>query len=275
MFRLWMLVCVFAIALTLPASAADDVPKKDDTTDQIVNALLSHEVTLPKGNLNDIPLLELLSHLAAKHALTFVINEESFKVVGSPNIKEEKPRLATTQLNGLRLHQFLRVTLDSMGATYLVRNNSIEIVPVEHAAKVTKATLKPTGDKDARPQLIEPLVSFIVKEKPLNETVEQIATMYDLTVVVSPQSGDARTGFVSARLLNLPADKALELLALQADLRVVRRGAAFLITSKDHANELFGEELVKERQRIELQKFRKMPVKPPSEKPPMPPAPKQ
>jgi hypothetical protein len=60
----------------------------------------------------------------------------------------------------------------------------------------------------------------------------------------------------------MPAEKALELLTLQADLRVVRRGTAFLITSKDHANEIFGEELEKERQRIELQKFREMLVTP-------------
>jgi type II secretory pathway component GspD/PulD (secretin) len=275
MFRLWMLVCVFAFALTVPTNAADEVPKKDDTTNQIVDVLLSQEVALPRGNLNDIPLLELLSSLSAKHALTFVINEERFKEVDVPNIKEEKPRLATTQLNGLRLHQFLRVTLDSMGATYLIRNNTIEIVPTQYAAKVTQATLQPTDNKDARTQLSEPLVSFVVKEKPLNEAVEQIAKLYDLTVVVSPQSGDARMGFVSARLLNMPADKALELLTLQADLRVVRRGAAFLITSKDHANEIFGEELEKERQKIELQKFREMPVKPlKPEKTPMPPAPK-
>src|SRR5262249_11837855 len=108
----------------------------------------------------------------------------------------------------------------------------------------------------------EPLISFIVKEKPLNETVEQIAKLYDLTVVVSPQAGDARTGFVSARLLNMPAEKALELLALQADLRVVRRGAAFFITSKDHANEIFTEEVEKELKKIELMKLRETLVKP-------------
>jgi hypothetical protein len=115
-------------------------------------------------------------------------------------------------------------------------------------------------------------VSAVVKEKPLNEVVAKIAEMYDLTVVVAPQAGDAKTGFVNARLLNTPADKALELLALQCDLRVVRRGSAFLITSRDQANELFGEKLDKERQLIEVQKLREAPAKPPAppEKPPEP-----
>jgi type II secretory pathway component GspD/PulD (secretin) len=194
--------------------------------------------------------------------------------VGQPNVKEEKPRLSSTELRGLHLHQFLRVVLDSVGATYLVRNNSIEIVSVQYAANLTKAALMPVEGSSVCRHLTQPLVSYIVKEKPLNETVTKIAEMYDLTVVVSPQAGDARMGFVSARLLNMPAEKALELLALQADLRVVRRGAAFLITSKDHANEIFGEELEKERQQIQLQKFREMPVKPPApEKPPEQPKP--
>ena len=71
-------------------------------------------------------------------------------------------------------------------------------------------------------------MSVIFKEKPLNEAVAKIAEMYDLTITVSPQVGDAKTGFVNARILNQPADKAIELLALQCDLRVVRRGTAYI-----------------------------------------------
>ena len=115
-------------------------------------------------------------------------------------------------------------------------------------------------------------MSAFFKEKPLNEAVAKIAEMYDLTVIVSPQSGDARTGFVTARLLNVPADKALELLAaLQCDLRASCSAAeaAFLITSRDHANELFDENMGRERQKIELQKLREAPAKPPA--PPAPP----
>ena len=65
----------------------------------------------------------------------------------------------------------------------------------------------------------------------------------------------------------MPADKAIDLLALQCDLRVVRRGTAFMLTSKDHANELFGEKLDKERQLIEVEQLRKGPAKPPEKAP--------
>lgn len=276
-FRMLALVCACGLALVIaPAVGEDrkDVPKpapQPKEADSLASLLaaLENEVQLKEGaNINEIPLFELLQDLSKRHAITFVIIEESFKANGSPNIREEKAKLATTQLRGLRLSQFLNVVLESMGATYLIKNSGIEIVPILYAAKVTKAGF--SQDEENRPRLNEPLVSALVKEKPLNEAVTKIAEMYDLTVIVSPQAGDAKSGFVTARLLNTPADKALELLALQCDLRVVRRGAAYLITSKDQANELFNEKLDKERQRIEIQKLREAPAKPP-----VPPAPEK
>jgi hypothetical protein len=240
--------------------------KKADPTEVLLTTL-EQEFQLKEGaNVNEIPLFELLQFISKQYSLTFVIDEESFKQFSQPNIKEEKPKFASTQLRGLTIRQFLTVTLESMGGTYLVKGNAIEIVPLQRAARVTKAGL--STEEGDRVRLNEPLVSAIFKEKPLNEAVAKIAEMYDLTVVVSPQAGDAKTGFVTARLLNVPADKAIELLALQCDLRVVRRGNAFLITSRDHANELFGEKLEKERQLIEIQKLREAPAKPPAPPPP-------
>ena len=278
MSRFAWLVAVCGLALTAAPAFADDpkpaAKKKADPTERILDAL-SQEFALKDGvNVNDTPLIELLQEVSKRGNLTFVINEESFKTEGQPNIKEEKPRFAATDLRGLTIHQFLTVALDSHGATYLVKNGTIEIVPTSHAARVTKSGV--SQEEVGRARLNEPLVSAIFKEKPFNEVVAKIAEMYDLTVIVSPQVGDAKTGFVTARLLNVPADKALELLALQCDLRVVRRGAAFLITSKDQANELFGEKLDRERQKIEVQKLREAPAKPPAppEVPPAPPAPK-
>ncbi len=237
------------------------------------------EVNLGDKNVNDIPLFELLQDFSKRFGLTFTINEEAFKQVGSPNVKEEKPNVAATRLRDVTVRQFLNVILDGMGATYLLRNGVIEIVPVHHAARVTRALLAEGGDESGRVRLAEPLVSVIFKEKPLNEAVAKVAEMYDLTVVVAPQAGDARTGFVTARLLNVPADQALELLAVQCDLRVARRGAAFLITTRDHANDLFEEKWERERKQIELQKLREAPAKPPGppapEKPPEKPAPEK
>jgi hypothetical protein len=274
--RFCALVCAFGLALGAaparggePGAKAEPKPaKKVDAAAEIL-AALGQPFQLRDGlNINDVPLFELVQDISKQTGVSFTINETSFKVVGQSNPKEEKPVLAATQLRDLTLHQFLALTLDSMGMVYLVRNGTIEIVSVQHAARVTRAGLTEEGEFV---RLKEPLVSVIVKEKPLNEVVAQLAEAHDLNVVVLPQSGDARTGFVTARLLNVPADKALELLALQGDLRVVRRGAAFLITSRDHAKELLDENLEKERKNLELKKLRDGPMGPAVPPPPPPP----
>ena len=257
----FLLAAVCGLAFAAAPALADDVKpaakKKADPTERILDAL-AQEYTLKDGvNLNEVPLVELLQDVSKRCQVPFVINDESFKANGQPNIKEEKPKSTALAAGDGTLHQFLTVTLDSLGATYLVKNGTIEIVPTMHAAKVTKSGV--SQDEDNRGRLHEPLVSAVFKEKPLNEAVAKIAEMYDLTVTFAPQAADAKAGFVTTRMLNLPADKALELLALQCDLRVVRRGTAFLLTSKDHATELFNEKLDRERQKIEVQKLREAP----------------
>ena len=285
MSRIAWIVCTCALALTTAPALAEERKEelKDDAkpakkvaarpadpTERLL-AALEQEYQLPEGaNINEIPLFELLQDCSKRYQLNFVINEEACKAAGIPAMREEKAKSAATALGGLTVRQFLNMVLESMNGTYLVKNNAIEIVPISYAAKMTKAAFTQAGE-GGRMQLNEPIVSAIVKEKPLNEVVAKIAEQYDLTVVVAPQVGDAKTGFVTARLLNAPADKALEMLALQHDLRVVRRGAGFLITTKDQANELFAEKQEKERQAIETQKLREAPTKPPV--PPAPPAP--
>jgi hypothetical protein len=260
--RLLMALAV-AVALGSGSAIADDPPaKKADSTAALLEVIFEQEVQLSDDNINDVPLYELVQKLSKRHAVTFIIQDEQFRAAEYPgDISEAKPRLRATNLRGLKMHQFLTTVLDSMGAAYIVKGDVIQIVPASHAAKLAKSD----GDAPGRPAL--PLVSLVVKEKPLNEAVALIAERYDLAVVVAPQAGDAKTGFVNARMMNLPAADALELLAIQSDLRVVRKGNAFLITSRDHANELFAEKLEKERQQIELDKFRAAPPPRPQPEP--------
>jgi hypothetical protein len=156
--------------------------------------------------------------------------------------------------------------LGQVDAAFLVRRDHIEFLPIAAAGKETKNLAD--DEDEASPRLAQPLVSMIFKEKPLNEAIAELADEYNLTVIVAPQSGDARTGFVTARLLNTPADRALELLAVQCDLRVAAKGNAFLITTRDHSNDLFNEVMERERSKIELEKLRAAP--PMAPQPPQP-----
>ncbi|MDB5311756.1 MAG: hypothetical protein JWO38_5958 [Gemmataceae bacterium] len=251
-----------------PAPPADAVRPKADQTAEILSVLRSRVAY--DGPLNETTLAELLATLGKKHKLTFVVRDRAFRDAGVDSVREAKPDMTATRLDGMSLHRFLDLVLDSQGATYLVRRDHVEIVPIAYAIKEAKVT---GADDDGATRLPHPLVSAIYREKPLNEAVADLAAEYDLTVIVSPQAGDNKTGFVTARLLNVPADEALELLAVQADLRVVRKGAAFLITGKDHANELFGERLDHERQKIEVDRLRFAPPTPQPPPAPVAPAP--
>ena len=263
MIRVFVLAALLTgLAISPRPSAADEPPKKPTRKDAAADLLhkLHHQQVTFDANPGDSPLAELLGLLGKRYEVTFVIREKAFRDAGTENIRDAKANLTATKFEGISLHQFLSTLLDDIGATYLIRAGYLEIVPVEFAAKEAKF---PT-DEDGITRMDCPLVSAIYKEKPFNEAVAELAELYDLNVVIAPQSADNKTGFVSARLLNVPADKALELLAVQADLRVVRKGNAFLITSTDHANGLFAEQLDKERQRAEIQRLKITPLAPPA-----------
>jgi tetratricopeptide (TPR) repeat protein len=121
-------------------------PNASETQKQLKSIIEGQEVELPKGNINEIPLLELLSHLSAKHKVTFIIMEEFFKADGQPNIKEEKPRLATTQLSGLKLGNFLDIVLQSMNATYIVRPDYIEVTTFQRRLEEKVTRVFPVAD---------------------------------------------------------------------------------------------------------------------------------
>ena len=264
MSRFALLLAVFALT-GAPAFSEEAKPAPAKKADPLERALaaLDGEFQLKEGtNVKEVPLLELLAYLSKQYNLSFVINEEAFKREGITNVRDAKPDVTATQFDGATVRQFLTTALDAVGATYLHKGGLIEIVPGRHAAAMAKVGAR--EDESGRARLPDPLVTAVFKEKPLNEAVAKVAEMYDLTVIVSPQAADAKAGFVTARLLNVPADKALDLLAVQCDLRVVRKGNAYLVTSRDHANELFNEKAERERQKIELDKLREAPAKPPA-----------
>jgi RNA polymerase sigma factor (sigma-70 family) len=247
-------------------------------TTKTIDVLFNHEIQI-EGNVNDMSLLDLLHFLSNKYAVTFVIREAAFRESGRPDIKEKKPNLTATRLRGLSFHGFLGQVLDSLDATYLIKGDGVvEIVPPAYAAMVTKSTLNKwaldENENDLK-SLQEPLVTLIEKQKPLADVIEMLANRYDLSVVLAPQARESRTMPVSAHFLNLPADKAFELLAEQCDLRVIRKGNAYLITTRDQAKELRAEQFEKERQKIELEKLRgtinktsTLPPQKPTSKPP-------
>jgi hypothetical protein len=267
-----------AVAVLVSAPQLGFAQEKKDATAELLARLRkpldlnSANPKLPKGAEipgNELPLQEFADYLTERQGVPVVLNTAAFLSGAGDDPMELK--VTMSKVKSLPLGVSLRQALAVLNATYLVRKGHIEIVPISFAAKEAKLS-EYEGDEPDR--LSQPLVSAIYKEKPANEALADLAEEYDLTIVVAPQAGDNKAGFVNARLLNVPADKAVELLAIQADLRVVKTGNAYLVTSKDHANELFDERFEKEQRALELARARYAPFLPKAPDPqPAPPAP--
>lgn len=230
----------FALLALSPAFAgAQD--KKDPLPELLAKLRKPAEMKLD----DPIRVTELGEMLTERFGLPVTMNSESFSThVGDVplNIMVNIPKA-----KGIPVGATLRQVLADRGLTYLVRKTHIEIVPITVAAKEAKVVAEEDGTIT-----LPTLVSAVHKEKPLNEALADLAEEHDLTIVVSPQAGENKAAFINARLLNVPADKAIELIALQADLRVIKKGNAWLITSKEHEQELFDQKLERSKQRKEV-----------------------
>ncbi len=252
MVRLLVLAGVLLFGATLHRVAVADEPKGGkaapapaDPTAQLL-AKLRQPLTLPA---DEMTLTEFAAQVEKATGVGVVINERAVRNEGEPDATVRPVRF-----KGATGAAVLRHTLDQLGATYLVRRDHVEIVPLDFARRAARQPA--ASDANGDPLESFPLVAAVFKERPLNAALEELAADHALTVIVAPQAADQKAAFVSARLMNVPADRAVELLALQADLRVVRRGAAFLVTSKEHAEAMFNERMDREQRKIELENLR-------------------
>jgi tetratricopeptide (TPR) repeat protein len=121
-------------------------PEPTEAQKQLKSLIEDQEVLLEEGNLNDIPLFELLQKLSKRYAVTFVIMEEHFKAEQVNDIKEKKPNLAATQLRGMKLGTFLDIVLLSMNATYIVRPDYVEITTFNRRLEEKVTRVFPVAD---------------------------------------------------------------------------------------------------------------------------------
>ncbi len=254
MVRLLMLAAALTFGATLHRVAVADEPKggKAAPADPTAQLLAKLKQPLALTAADELLLPEFAAQVEKAMDVPVSINTDAFR-----NDASSRPEEATVRVAGskkLAGSVVLRNALGGQGLTYLVRRDHVEIVPIAFALKESRQPAK--TDANGNELAPYPLVSAVFRDKPLNEALEQVAADHDLTIVLSPQAADQKAAFVTARLLNVPADRAVELLALQADLRVVRRGSAFLVTSKDHEGQLFNERNDRQRQKIETENMR-------------------
>lgn len=241
-----MLVAVLATGLlAMPGVRAQPGAGQDvaiPSAEKIVNILQLQRVSYEK-DLQTTPFKEVLEDLAKRHGVIFVVNKTAIGDRAATLDTAKAEQLSATKLEGLSLASFFEVyfrALPLYGITYLVRADHIEITTREAAqqeAGLLEAVdeAKESGEQGelvrAKARLNLPLVCVAVKDRALSAVLNDLSTAYGLNIVIEPSARPLLKTPLTERLLNVPADTAIELLAGQADLKVVRKGNTFRISS--------------------------------------------
>jgi type II secretory pathway component HofQ len=133
----------------------------------------------------------------------------------------------------VRLDTVLRKLLSRVpttsGATYIVRDNHIEIT----TGKALREEI--LGNSD-RPLL--PLVSARFNGLPLSDALRTLSEQTSFTITLDPRATEQGKTPLTTRLINVPVDTAVRLLADMAGLRSVQLDNVLYVTTPDNARTL-------------------------------------
>jgi hypothetical protein len=232
MFRMSILALLVTGLLATPSVRAAD-KSAADTAEKIIAVLHDAKLKYEK-DLRTTPFQEVLDDLEKMHGLKFIINKAKFGAERAMMDAMKAEMLNTKVLDGMCLHAFLKAYMAALpleDVTYVVRPDHIEITT--KSAVREEAGLDESETDDATPSRINlPMVCLAVKEKQLSAVFDELRRVYGLNIVAIPSRADNRLKTsITIQLLNVPADTALELIAEQAELGVVRKGNTFRIIS--------------------------------------------
>ncbi len=257
----WLMSAAFAAALAAPAAAdgggKPPAPPKPAAGAAAAPDALPHTLAALRSRWEikgheKVRLPELVARLEESHGLKVVLNREQLKANGVDNPDAAEVSVSD-ELVGVRVSVALAQVLAQVNAAYLVRRDGIEVVPNPVSLQLARRDEPNAPDQ---PELLPPLVSAVIRGRTLADAVAELAEDADATVVVSPAAAAAPDTAVNARLLNVPLPVALDQLACQADLVVVRRGGTYTLTTRDHAAQLRKDETATLRHHQDLEDIR-------------------
>ena len=176
-----------------------------------------------------------LTELADQYGLAgkVLVDVPAFKAAGIEDVRASMVKL--DKLAEVKLSTVLEALLKQVDGCYLVKDTHIVIT--------TKAARRAAlGEKDEHAEApardAVPLVRMTFTETPIRKILEELADKFDATILLAPYVAEKGDAVVSAKLVNVPLDHAVELLADMADLVMVKRGNALYVTTPGRAKEL-------------------------------------
>lgn len=168
--------------------------------------------------------------------VTVMLDVNAFKKENEEPFDPERIQIRFHQkLVSVRFDSVLGMIAAQIDGVVLVRNDFIEIVPREKAVKELGLKL---GDSQPMPVLVNRFFTNVSPQKAL----QQIAERYNQNIVISPHATPAadekNVKLITARLVNVPIETAVETIANMADLKVIHKANVFYVTTKEQADVL-------------------------------------
>jgi hypothetical protein len=181
-------------------------------------------------------LLETLGFLASPDgSVKIQINEKAFNDVTKGQFDAERVQIKfQRQLKNVPLKDVLDIICRQISAGYMQREDRVEILPIETIRKELKLP-------EAADGTLARLVIQFYDKVTLESALEDLAKRYGRKIVRSDKAEKQLKKTISARLINLPFESAVQTLANMADLGVARMGNDFVVTTKEHAATLKAE----------------------------------
>jgi hypothetical protein len=237
--------------------SAKEAPK-DKPKEQARDLELSKALATPIkfGGFDDpkTTLIEALDALARDYHITIHVNERAFKYEQVNDVlKTEIAQPNPVPGMNARLGTVLKIILGRVpvpsGATFLIREDYIEIT-TQYAARVEmgiKSENPLALDGPVPPEGLPPLVWEDFEEQPLKLALRSVSNNTGWNIVLDPRAGEKAQTAVTARLMNVPADTAVRILADMGDLQVVRLDNVLYVTTPQNAARLQAQQNQRER----------------------------
>lgn len=225
-----LIQAVIGNALALCATLLSPVPDRPTIDpDKRVKYLISRlDATIPEIEKGDVGLpflLDILSALATQPtdppdpALRFRIkvSDEAFSRAKKRPFEAERVQISFPEkVSRAPVETVLKFVCDQIDGACVVRPDDIEIIP---RSQLRKELGLPTDDK--RP--LYPLVHRLYSATPFDQVLADLAKRYHAKIEIDPAIGQKAKTPVTVRLLNLPLEIALEKLAAEVGLKLVRK----------------------------------------------------
>jgi tetratricopeptide (TPR) repeat protein len=110
-------------------SLGEDIPPSMRRLQSILDGPTAQRVRI-EAELDTLPLRDIIDSLEKQHDIKIIVLEDAFRAIGEANLLEKRPTVKQ-RLTGVTVGTFLDIVLQSVGATYIVRPEYIEITTID------------------------------------------------------------------------------------------------------------------------------------------------